>query len=40
LASGARRRRFAVAMLLFGIWVLVVFGLDPDTRRLPETACE
>ena len=36
LARGARRRWFAVARLLFGIWVLVVFGLDPDTRRLPR----
>lgn len=40
LASSARRRWFAVAMLLFGIWVLVVFGLDPETRRLPEASCE
>ena len=39
-AIGARRRWFAVAMLLFGIWMLVVFGLEPDTRLLAEAACK
>lgn len=38
-ATGARRRWFAGAMLLFGIWMLVVFGVQPDTRQLAEAAC-
>jgi len=38
--TGARRPSLAVAMLLFGIWMLVVFGLEPDTRQLAEAACK
>jgi hypothetical protein len=41
-AFGARRAAAVVRRghAALGIWVLVVFGLDPDTRRLPEAACE
>ena len=37
--TGARRRWFVVSAVLLGVWVLVVWGLQPDVKSLPYVSC-